>query len=68
MDISLSLESAIEQAAAIQDEFKQPNNEEVSKLNRKLHQEISVQSVFDVTIYSVPNCIHSSNREYSRCI
>ena len=52
MDISRSLESMIKQAAAIQNEFKQPN-EAVSKLNRKLHQEIRVQSVFDLRIYTV---------------
>ena len=34
MDISLSLESAIRQAAAIQNEFKQPN-ETVSKIEQK---------------------------------
>ena len=52
MDISRSLESVIKQAAAIQNEFKQPN-EAVSKLNRKLHHEIRVQSVFDLRIYTV---------------
>ena len=35
MDISLSLESAIKQAAAIQNEFKQPNNEAISKIEQK---------------------------------
>ena len=34
------------------------------KLNRKLHQEIRVQSVFDVTIYTIRNCVHSQTKNF----
>ena len=34
------------------------------KLNRKLHQEIRVQSVFHVTIYTIQNCVHSSKNVF----
>ena len=49
MDISLALESAIKQAAAIQNELRNQMRQS-QKLNRKLHREISVQSVFGLTI------------------
>ena len=32
------------------------------KLNKKLHREIRVQSVFDVTIYIIRNRVHSSTK------
>ena len=58
MVISLSPESAIKQAGAIQNEFKQPN-EAVWKIEQKLHWEIRVQSVFDATIYTIQKRVHS---------
>ena len=37
------------------------------KLNKKLHREIRVQSVFDVTIYTIQNRVHSSIKNVSFC-
>ena len=50
MDFSLSLESTIKQASAIQNEFKQ--------------REIRVQSAFDVTISTIRNRVHSSTNVF----
>ena len=44
--------SGIKSAAAILNEFKQPN-EAVSKIYRKLLREIRVQNALDVTIYRI---------------
>ena len=33
---------------------------EPQTLNRKLHQEIRMQSVFGLAIYTIQNCVHSS--------
>ena len=59
MDISLSLESAIKQAASIQNEFKQPN-EAVSKIEQKTRNQ-SVKC-FHMTIYTNRNRVHSSTK------
>ena len=49
MDISLALESAMKQAAAIQNELRNQIRQS-QKFNSKLHREISVQNVSGVTI------------------